>query len=340
MNEMNNELDMDLAYKEEEDEGIETKGSYGNGSRSVGSVQIEENSQKSVDVSSFLYDEAKITAELSGEYYRVPFAGSNLPSLEEKMNGGLLGGRLYVLGSIPSFDKTIFLNNIADNVCLNGYPVLFFSYDVGRLELFFWTLVRFSQYEMEGINKGILKDFEALAELFRIPVVKEIMGLKYVVDEMVFVDDWDRLIEQIRNRHGKGPVILVDYLRKLKTKQSFVDERLRVDELILKLNYLAKRFNVPFLVVSELARNAYKYGPKFSLGSFKESGIIEYEASWLGIWDEDENLIIFKAERGTGQLGRSLLKLDRNKMTFMDRNIAMGIKETFSKFRCACDIYG
>ena len=112
MKELNNELDMDLAYKEEEDKGIETKGSNGNGYRAVGSVQMEEDSQKSVDVSSFLYDEAKFSAELSGEYYRVPFAGSNLPSLEEKMNGGLLGGRLYVLGSIPSFDKTIFLNNI------------------------------------------------------------------------------------------------------------------------------------------------------------------------------------------------------------------------------------
>jgi len=39
-------------------------------------------------------------------------------------------------------------------------------------------------------------------------------------------------------------------------------------------------------------------------------------------------------------LGRSFLKLDRNKMTVMDRNIALGIKETFSKFRCACDVYG
>ena len=168
MNEMNNELDMDLAYREEDDEDIETRNINGNGSRSVGSVQIEENSQKSIDISSFLYDEAKIKAELSGEYYRVPFAGSNFPSLEEKMNGGLLGGRLYVLGSIPSFDKTIFLNNIADNICLNGYPVLFFSYDVGRLELFFWTLVRFSQYEMEGITKGVLKNPEELAELIRI----------------------------------------------------------------------------------------------------------------------------------------------------------------------------
>jgi len=36
------------------------------------------------------------------------------------------------------------------------------------IELFSWTFVRFSQYEMDGLNKGILKDSEAFAELIRI----------------------------------------------------------------------------------------------------------------------------------------------------------------------------
>jgi hypothetical protein len=77
------------------------------------------------------------------------------------------------------------------------------------------------------------------------------------------------------------------------------------------------------------------------MASFKESGSIEYEASWLGILaavEEDANgyslksdweriiehdgnidLIVFKAKRGTGTTGRIPLKLDKAKMTVRDR---------------------
>jgi hypothetical protein len=77
------------------------------------------------------------------------------------------------------------------------------------------------------------------------------------------------------------------------------------------------------------------------MASFKESGSIEYEASWLGILaavEEDANgyslksdweriiehdgnidLIVFKAKRGTGATGRIPLKLDKAKMTVRDR---------------------
>jgi hypothetical protein len=77
------------------------------------------------------------------------------------------------------------------------------------------------------------------------------------------------------------------------------------------------------------------------MASFKESGSIEYEASWLGIlaaveenglgyslkndWEHIVNhdgnidLIVFKAKRGTGATGRISLKLDKSKMTVRDR---------------------
>jgi hypothetical protein len=77
------------------------------------------------------------------------------------------------------------------------------------------------------------------------------------------------------------------------------------------------------------------------MASFKESGSIEYEASWLGIlaaveedgfgyslkkdWERIVNhdgnidLIVFKAKRGTGATGRIALKLDKSHMTVRDR---------------------
>jgi len=104
---------------------------------------------------------------------------------------------------------------------------------------------------------------------------------------------------------------------------------------------MAKTYNLPVIVISELARDSYKYGQQLSMTSFKESGTIEYEASWLGIlaaveddgsgyklkkdWeriiDHDGyiDLIVFKAKRGTGVTGKIPLKMDKSHMTVRDR---------------------
>jgi KaiC/GvpD/RAD55 family RecA-like ATPase len=291
-----------------------------------------------IDVASLLDDEKKISMELSQGSIRIPFAGNNLACLERMMNGGLAGGRFYVFGGIPSSGKTVLLNCITDNICLNGYPVLFFSYDDGRSELLNRSLARFTEHSIEDFNMGSIQGIEGLTNS---SPVKEILANKYIAEKPIPVEEWDDLVDQIRKKHNKGPVIIIDYLRRLRTKSKAADERLRVDDIVSKLTDLAKRNNIPVLAISELARDSYKSGQRLSMASFKESGTIEYEASWLGIlaaveeknggyeikenWekiiehDGNIDLIVFKAKRGTGTTGRIPLKVDKNKMTVKDR---------------------
>jgi len=171
---------------------------------------------------------------------------------------------------------------------------------------------------------------------------------------MIKVDEWHHVLDKIKDRHGKAPVIIADYLRKLKMKNGSGDERLRVDGLLSMLTDLAKGYNTPVIVISELARDSYKSGQRLSMASFKESGSIEYEASWLGILaavEETENgynlkhdweriinhdgnidLIVFKAKRGTGETGKVPLKLDKAKMTVRDR-IESGKMDTINAMK-------
>ena len=159
---------------------------------------------------------------------------------------------------------------------------------------------------------------------------------------MILVEKWNSLVEQIQKRHEKAPVIIIDYLRKLRTESSSKDERLRVDNILSRLTDLAKQYNIPIVAISELARDSYKGGQRLTMASFKESGSIEYEASWLGIlaviedkkdgyaltdnWerkldaDGKVDLIVLKAKRGTGYKGRIPLKINKTKMTVADRD--------------------
>jgi len=298
-----------------------------------------------IDVNDFLDNTKMIITEHEQSYVKILFAGNDLSQLETQMNGGLIGGRFYLIGGIPSASKTMLANCMADNICLNDQPVLFFSYDDGRSELRYRTLARFSSHGIEDFNQNRINknDLETVCE---IPEIKKIMGLKYVVANMINIEKWDDLIEQIQRRHQKSPVIIIDYLRKLRTDNNTSDERLRVDDILSNLTGLAKKHNIPVLAISELARDSYKSGQRLSMASFKESGTIEYEASWLGIlaaveeingefklknnWeriieqDGTIDLIVFKAKRGTGITGKIPLKVDRNNMTVSDRNDSVG----------------
>ena len=295
---------------------------------------------KEYDISSLLDTPEKVAAEYDEQYVRVPFAQKMLSNMESKLNGGLVGGRLYVLGGIPSSGKTVLVNNIADNICINDHPVLFFSYDDGRVELRYRTFSRFSGSDIEQFNQRQLDPCD-LDVICKKQPLGRINSNKYVVQEMIKVDDWHHVLDKIKDRHGKAPVIIADYLRKLKMKNGSGDERLRVDGLLSMLTELAKKYNTPVIVISELARDSYKSGQRLSMASFKESGSIEYEASWLGIlaaveetgdgynlkhnWeriinhDGNIDLIVFKAKRGTGETGKIPLKLDKAKMTVRDR---------------------
>jgi replicative DNA helicase len=244
------------------------------------------------------------------------------------------------LGGIPSANKTNLVNNITDNVCINNQPVLLFSYDDGKTELRYRTFARFGNYTIEDFNQKRINK-EEIKQLCRDSNINNIMKLKYVVEENIPIDKWEDLIGQIQKLHGKPPVIMIDYLRKLRTENSTSDERLRVDNILSNLTGLAKKYNIPVVAISELARDSYKSGQRLGMASFKESGNLEYEASWLGIlaaveeknggyklkddWekiiehDGNVDLIVFKAKRGTGITGKIPLKVDRDKMTVTDR---------------------
>lgn len=293
-----------------------------------------------IDVSLFLDSSEQVLSDYNKKSKTIPFAGDNLHVLEEQMNGGLQCGCFYMLGGIPSSCKTSLANNTGDNICLNGYPVLFFSFDDTKSEIRHRTLSRFGNQDIEGLNKKTVSE-KTITKLCEKDEIKFINKYKYIVQDSIPVDKWPDLITQIYNRHHKPPVIIIDYLRKLKMDGSNSDERLRVDGILNFLTDLAKQYNLPILAISELARDSYKTGQRLSMASFKESGTIEYEASWLGIlaaveekngayhikndWEriieQDGNidLIIFKAKRGTGTTGKIPLKFNKKYMVVEDR---------------------
>jgi len=155
------------------------------------------------------------------------------------------------------------------------------------------------------------------------------------------IELWPKLIEQIIEKHDKQPVIFIDYLKKLVTKKRAADERMRIDEIVKKLDDVAKKYDLPVFAISELNRESYRGGQSISMASLKESGELEYGASWLGILAsfEEKNgeyrviknwqsamrcsgnidLVILKTKRGTGEVSQVPLNINTKKMTVVER---------------------
>ncbi len=306
-------------------------------------VQIVENISKhekeknsKIDIESFLWDSDRIAKDFVKKL-RTPFAGKNLEKLESMMNGGLAGGCIYLLGGVPSAGKTVLINNVADNICLQGQPVLIFSYDDSPMELNNRTLARFSKYKMDTINKQAVDKNNMYGTL---PELVKIIPLKYMPDQIYPLEQWPEFIEQIIAKHNRPPVIFIDYLKKLVTRKKNFDERMRIDEITRQLDSISKQYDLPIFAISELNRESYRAGQFITMASFKESGGLEYSASWLGImasFEEGENnkliqnwekamrnsgnidLVILKAKRGTGKPGRIGLNINIQKMTVHER---------------------
>ena len=145
---------------------------------------------KEIDVAAFLDTPKKVVAEYSESYLRLPFdIDGKLAKLQSKMNGGLVGGRLYILGGIPSSGKAGLANNTADNICLQNHPVLFFSGDDGVSELRYRSYARFSGYDIEDFNRNEVpaSDVEGIAKNEHL---SRINPFKYVVPRMINIEEW------------------------------------------------------------------------------------------------------------------------------------------------------
>ena len=300
-------------------------------------ISCENKQVNKIDPTTFLTSMDNIVKGFNVKDKKIQFAGDNLKELQDKMGGGLIGGNLYLLGGVPSSGKTALSNNIADNLCLNGTPVIFFSYDDGKQELNCRTISRFTNIPIETLNNGFINGNSQQA-LSNNQDLKNIFAIKHIVNESIKVDDWDSIIDDIVGKYNVKPVIFIDYIKKLRTKKIYKEERLRMDAIVNALTNLAKSKDVPIIAISELNREAYRSGQVLSMAAFKETGSLEYEASWLGImapvtkvkggqlkitdkWQSsvasgNMSLSVLKTKRGTGKTGNVQLCLEINKMIF------------------------
>ena len=234
-----------------------------------------------------------------------PVWATGFCGLDEKLDGGFLAGNLVLLGAISSLGKTSFAVQIAENVALSGKDVLYFSLEMAKKELFAKLISRHSFQIVEDEKKekprihytdesyrmttsdvlrgrvGLLGEprrelFDrALAETNKLKA-----HLRIIRDNNITIDDVEAYVHAHELATNRKPFVILDYLQILKHGDTLRgDKRLLTDDDVNRLKDLAVRVGIPIIVISSFNRNNYL--EPANMGSFKESGTIEYSSDVL-----------------------------------------------------------
>ena len=205
------------------------------------------------------FDEAmKLTIEMASNAYKneegVVGVPTGLKDIDDRL-GGLHKSDLVIIAGRPSMGKTAFALNIARNVAdLQSFPVVIFSLEMSRNQIIY----RFLSNE-SGVNNSKLRSGAINANEWRLvsKAINSLSDLSIYLDDKsdITISDIRTKLANLKSRFSNLGLIIIDYLQLIsdtKAKDSRVQELSRITR---NLKLLAKEFNVPIIVLSQLSRN-------------------------------------------------------------------------------------
>jgi len=163
---------------------------------------------------------------------------SGFASLDSKLTGGFRSGELVLLGGGPGLGKTTFALQVARNLVVSGHSVVFFSFEHDYHSL----LERLIVMEAAEIAGPAAVQLPTVRQAFRVSQgpdrmmmegrlfgteggVEAVEALEGYCDRLYLhrssgvqtdVDVMGSIVEAIRERTGRTPFVIVDYLQKVK----------------------------------------------------------------------------------------------------------------------------
>ncbi len=196
----------------------------------------------------------------------------------DKAMGGIRG--INIMGGPPKAGKSCFYMQISTEMARRKTAVIYYDFENGRQKIYHRTLIRLSRLSDVELRKNELDDkaikrfkqaqidFQSILQYFRV-----------VTDRKLNPDIMRRHIDFLQHETRRDKtVVVIDSLHKLPFKD-LSDRRTGIDSWLRHMEAIRDEQNVAFFVISELSRGTGgQYTKKPDLGSFKESGDIEYSA--------------------------------------------------------------
>ncbi len=259
---------------------------------------------------------------------------TEIPQLDDILNGGLGRSDLIIIAARPSVGKTALALHIALTVAKH-YGVLFFSLEMPAVQIAARAISNVGGFNaMAVMRRGFRNDDEAR----RLGIaLNQLEKIEFYIDDTSALTVFD-IKSRARKLNTKLPedkklgLVVVDYLQLIKgTKGNRSNRVQEIGQMTMELKQLARELDIPVIVVSQLSREVEKRQDKRPmLSDLRESGSIEqdadvvillyredyYERDEEGISSNVSDISLDIAKNRHGRTGEIRLKFDRNAMHF------------------------
>ena len=187
---------------------------------------------------------------------------------------------LIIIAGRPSMGKTALALNIGLNIIKeSNKPVLFFSLEMSKEQLTYRLLTNETDISNFRLKTG---------NLYKEDWVKLNQTIKTLASLPLFIDDTPNLsildiktkIKKIIFEQNNIGLVIIDYLQLMQTSNNQILNRTQeISQITRSLKNIAREFNVPIIVLSQLSRNVEnRVNKRPILSDLRESGSIEQDA--------------------------------------------------------------
>lgn len=251
---------------------------------------------------------------------------SGLFDLDEQLSG-LQPSSLIIIGARPAMGKSALALGMAAHAAIRvGRPVLYFSLEMGHLELTQRVLSGEAEVRSERLRNGKLTD-EDWSRIHR--------TVGRLAEAPLYIDDNPNLTvmeirakaRRLKARVGDLALIVVDYLQLMTGSTSAENRQVEVAEISRGLKVLARELETPVVALSQLSRNLESRSDKRPmLSDLRESGSLEQDADVVLFVYRDE---VYDPDSDDQGLAELHLAKHRNGPT---GTVQLAFRSSFTKF--------
>jgi replicative DNA helicase len=209
----------------------------------------------------------------------VDFIPTGLKDLDEKLNGGLRPGKVYVIAARPSMGKTALALAIGEHVATNeGKQVGVMSMEMPKDEVQERRVSMRSHVPYHKILRPErMNDFEWSQMCEAVEVLRQVP--LYVSDQTALnINQVRTKARALKRRHGLA-VLVVDYIGLMEGTDRRANRATQLGEVSRGLKALAKELGIAILLLAQLNREVEKRpNMRPILADLRECGDIEQDA--------------------------------------------------------------
>ena len=294
-----------------------------------------DNSHKMIYVADVV---GKIVEELMSNDETIDGVKTYIPSLDEKLNG-LKPGNYVVIAGRPSMGKTAFASHIALKNVLNNIPTLFFSLEMNQKQLLLRMFASELKIPLYKLKRKMLNEAEKIAVK---NMQKKFEEMPLIIDEAIL--DIHMMMAKIQRARMKYPelgLIVIDYLQLMTSKG--LNENEAVTNVSRGIKLIAKKFNLPVIILSQLNRLCeQRENKRPQMSDLRASGSIEQDADVIMFLYRDyyyngnpkhEALCEINVNKfRDGEIGKVIVEYDLKKQFFKDIDHNSMLWKEASKF--------